>query len=701
MSELGYAMALIREKSYLDEDNDLFRIYAQNHISSVTNTLVFLLLSIGVTYYIDPEIFMQMLDDKLIYMVGFVSFFLQYKQYNILQKKPKLNRGNVLFLIANKSFYSIIFLYWLYFPLEVVNIYQHILSYFFIMIAMIRFASSSATYLPLFLTEICLYSGFSLFVLFSNIDFSRDNPLFPIFLILTFFFILVAGIRNFETSIGLIKKKAELKSAVRRAEDALKVKSSFLAAMSHEIRTPLSGIIGMIRFLKEAPLRDDQKECIDVIDSCSNNLLNTLNDILDASKLESGKFSIDKVNFDLYYMTKNIHKLLKPKAAEKGLAFDLNIHSDIPQYILSDPNRMQQVIMNLCNNALKFTEKGSVSINISLRQTPEPTLRFDISDTGMGITEEDQKKLFQSFSQVDGSIARKFGGTGLGLSIVKQLVELMDGQVGVVSNIGKGSTFWFELPCVPAEKFQDDESDTSVNIIVPKGIKVLVAEDNHVNRLIMAKLLERQGYRFDFAMDGHQALDMARNGDYGLILMDMQMPGKDGLQATRDIRALGEKFETLPIIGLTANTMEDQIQACLDAGMVDHVGKPIDPDLLFKKMALYSPSSVQKDALAMMSAPPKRPEAQITKLRRQKGEQFTAEFIAEAQKKIARLAEALRTAVGAQDMAAVHQKAHDLKQVAGSIDRPDLVINMSKIQLLAQKGDPITLNDALSRIAWT
>ena len=483
----------------------------------------------------------------------------------------------------------------------------------------------------------------------------------------------------------------ELKKARKVAESATQAKSDFLANMSHEIRTPMNAIMGLTHLALETELSTKQKDYLDKVHHSAESLLGLINDILDFSKIEAGKMSMESVDFHLDEVMENVRTLISIKAEEKGLLFKIESPQDVPRFLLGDSLRLGQVLINLSNNAVKFTEKGTVSVVTELIESRQESIKIQIAvrDTGIGLTKEQIGKLFQSFSQADTSTTRKYGGTGLGLTISKSLVEMMNGKIWVESEPGKGSSFIFT-----AEFGHGNEAELAARVGLKKGVseealnairgaRLLLVEDNEINQQVATELLQKEGFIVDIANDGKEGIEKAMASSYDAVLMDIQMPVMDGYAATKGIREkLGDK--KLPILAMTASAMTSDRDKATAAGMNDHISKPIELKELFSTLVKWiepgkreipeineKPPEITKEKSDRSSSalPNSLPGIDIkTGLERVAGNQkLYRNLLKKFSKNQANAIEKIKDALQSQDLELATRLAHTLKGVSGNI----------------------------------
>ena len=496
--------------------------------------------------------------------------------------------------------------------------------------------------------------------------------------------------------IGERKRQEAVGELARtQAEQASKAKSEFLANISHEVRTPLNALMGLTRLLLESPLNEEQKSWLGLMDQSAHTLLSLLNDVLDLSRIEAGKLSIESLRFGLRDTISEACAVYAEQARAKGLGWSLQVDDRLPSSMQGDPGRLRQVLGNLLSNALKFTPRGGrigVVVEGFASDSGERRLRLQVQDSGVGIAPKHQASIFEAFTQADASTARRYGGSGLGLAICARLVRLMGGGIALQSELGQGSTFTVELPLGEAATTEAAPLSAPAELhgMAQAGQRfagqcVLVAEDHPVNELIMKQLLQRLGCEVRIARDGHQAVTQWQAGGIDLVLMDVQMPGSNGLEATRRIRELEIELGRphTPIVAVTASAMSGDREACLMAGMDDYISKPVSPQALIQAMddarlrsagqpvspRTSSPAAPTPGGTGTPAMPAEASALDIAKLRRRlDGDEDTLRQLGHAMRiDLGQRLQALRQALQHQDRDMATSHAHGLKGSLGSM----------------------------------
>ncbi len=511
---------------------------------------------------------------------------------------------------------------------------------------------------------------------------------------------IAAAVVTFED----ISERRDLEDAVANARDAAleaaRIKANFLANMSHEIRTPLNGIVGITELLALTSLSTEQTKYIETLKTSGNLLLGIVNDILDFSKIEANRLELEMIDFDLAQVINETIQLFEPEASKQQVRLKSEVEKSIITTVTGDVGRLRQVLNNLVSNAIKFTRDGEVCLKI-IPQT-DNLLRFEITDTGLGIEKDKQAKIFEPFTQADISTTRQFGGTGLGLAISKQLVQMMGGKIGLESELGQGTTFWFttkfeiqSLPQIEPIVPLKNETQPSLTFLSHLKPQILVVEDNHVNQEIAIGRLRQLGIEADIAQNGLVALESLKNKKYDLILMDCRMPEMDGFEATRQIRQLQNEAKNIKIIAMTASVTHAERERCFQAGMDDYLAKPMTIEVLAEMLSQHLRDKISSNRLDVEENIVQHPFAQILEAtilqsfveieaRGEKGfiKEVLGIYLSHSELELSQL----KNAFESKNLNLVKNKAHSLKGSSGNIGLTDLFQHFTKFEQLVENN---------------
>jgi signal transduction histidine kinase/CheY-like chemotaxis protein len=631
---------------------DSLLLYINNHTSSFFIYCVFA-LALSLLYF-----FLYGLPEEkgpllLGYsLLGFSAFatLLQLKWYQVLSKKPNL------FIFKNfKSIITTITLLKLCYILGSFSVvlFVHdtelkelnVLGYFISAFLLMMYSSTSIVCIHLYIIDISIQLSLCLLMAIAGYGvFYSDLLILGALFVL--FFTVYTSYRAYQADRNLLYKNKR--------------------------RTPLTGIMGMVEVLNDTTLTKNQRKHLESINSCSNTLISVLNDLLDLSKMEVGKFTINKMDMDLYSLIDTLVLSMGAKGAKKGLKITMSYQEGCPKEIHGDPIRLQQIIGNLLSNAIKFTDEGHIDVGV-LYNSENQKIYIKVTDTGIGLSKEEQSRLFNKFSQANDNTAQKYGGTGLGLSISMSLAKMMGGDIKLTSKKGEGSQFVLILPyeelvgSIESLERNNKEQKPDTAIVYVKELEVLVVEDNNTNQVIIENLLKKHDHKVDVASSGEEALNFIKDSQYDLILMDMMMPGMDGIETTKKIKKFDEYYKEVPIIALTANTDHKTRLKCIDAGMCDRVTKPIDSLVLYTAIAEHTPEEKRVNIIHAEEYERMINEEAVLDVEEVMGKDYKNQYVRDAISEMNGLTQKLNQAYRDNNTSKIKDIAHQLKAVTGAL----------------------------------
>lgn len=687
---LGTAMM---NKSFFNTEfrTDLLSVYIKNHLSFFYIPVLFSVILVSAQFYflgnIDQERIIASISLFLLSACFFVNQQRMYKNF-LVEKNGKPSLIFLFKIMTNKACYVLPWLFIIFWPYKTEYLFDLSLGFLTVFLAIGFYTAISSSNLMLLFYDVALQVVFSTVILILNWSNIEASYILFAILIFTAYSFWIGGKLN-KTVKNLVDSNKKLELKTQEANRANRAKSDFLAMISHEIRTPLHGINSTVEGLHDTRLNKRQKESLNIISRCSDTLLSMLNDVLDLSKIEAKKISIEKVEFDFYELISDVIGINSGVAEKKNITLQYEISQEVPQYIVSDPTRINQIILNLISNAIKFTQKGHVHLHVAYNESNN-LIMVKVQDTGIGIYEENIDRIFSAFEQEDFGTTRNFGGSGLGLPIVKELVTLLNGDIRVESQKRRGSTFIVDIPVVVsrgAGTIQEKNVEKQAEVDL-SNCRILVAEDNKVNRMNIDQTLRKCSCVADLVCDGLETVHQANQKEYDIILMDINMPNLNGIEATQKIQETRNSHT--PIIGLSAATQEETIHELYLAGIVDHVIKPFDRFTFMSAIDRYKPADLN------------RTKEKIDQIYEDFEESFCVKYLNESFAEIDRLYAALKNAINQEKMEEVYSTSHEICGICGNIGMYQTYAQSKNIEdLSSDKAALFILFPKVEKLAYT